>query len=73
MVEINRYDMSYQKKEKDQSVMPSYVTGPRPRRETVFLNANNLPRKILLWKLITLREEDLNGLCPKESIAFDRE
>ena len=25
--------MGYQKKEKDQFVMPSYVTGPRPRRE----------------------------------------
>ena len=53
--------------------MPSYVTGPRPRRETVFLNANNLPRKILPWKLITLREADLNDLCPKESFAFRRE
>ena len=46
--------------------MPSYVTGPRPRRETVFLNANNFPGKILPWKLITLREVDLNDLCPKE-------
>ena len=33
MVEINKYDVSYQKKEKDQFVMLSYVTGPRPRRE----------------------------------------
>ena len=54
------------KKKKDQFVMPSYVTGPRPRRGTIFLNANNLPGKILQWKLITLREADLNDLCPKE-------
>ena len=33
MIEINREDMSYQKKEKNQSIIPSYVTGPRPRRE----------------------------------------
>ena len=38
-----------------------------------FLNANNLPGKILPWKLITLREIDLNGLCPKESFAFGKE
>ena len=38
-----------------------------------FLNANNLPRKILLWKLITLRETNLNGLYPKESFAFGKE
>ena len=61
------------KKEKDQSAMPSYVAGPRPRREIVFLNANNLLGKILSWKLITLREADLNGLCLKESFAFGRE
>jgi len=50
--------------------MPSYVTGTRPRRETVFLNANNLPGKILPWKLIILREADLNGLCLAESRTF---
>ena len=53
--------------------MPSYVTRPRPKRETVFLNAKNLPGKILPWKLIILREADLNSLCPKESFAFGRE
>ena len=53
--------------------MPSYVTGPRRRRETFFLNANNLPGKILSWKLIILREADLNGLCLKEFFAFGRE
>ena len=53
--------------------MPSYVTGPRLRRETVFLNANNLLGKILSWKLITLREANLNDLCLKESFAFGRE
>ena len=53
--------------------MPGYVIRPRPRREIVFVNANNLPGKILPWKLITLREADLNGLCPKESLTFGRE
>ena len=38
-----------------------------------FLNANNLPGKILPWKLITLRETNLNGLYPKESFTSDRE
>ena len=38
-----------------------------------FLNANNLLGKILQWKLITLREIDLNGLCPKKSFTFGRE
>ena len=53
--------------------MPSYVTGLRPRRETVFLNANNLSGNILPWKLITLKEADLNDLCPKESFTFGKE
>jgi len=38
----------------------------------IFLNANNLG-EILLWKLITLRESDLNGWCLREPFAFDRE
>ena len=41
--------------------------------KTIFLNANNLLGKILPWKLITLREADLNGFCLKESFAFGRE
>ena len=53
--------------------MPSYVTGPRPRRETVFLNANNLLGKILPQKLITLRKADLNSLCLEESLTFGKE
>ena len=50
--------------------MPSYVTGLRPRRETVFLNANNLSGKILPWKLITLKEAGLNDLCPKNPLLL---
>ena len=38
-----------------------------------FLNVNNLQGKILSWKLITLKEMDLNGLCPKKSFTFGRE
>ena len=41
--------------------------------KSFFLNVNNLPGKILPWKLITLRETGLNGLCPKEFLAFGRE
>ena len=43
------------------------------RGKLFFLNANNLPRKILPWKLITLKKVDLNGLCLKESFAFGKE
>ena len=51
--------------------MPSYITGPRPKRENCFsLNANNLSGKILLWRLITLRETGLNGLCLKRILSF---
>ena len=52
--------------------MSSYVTKPRPRMETIFLNANNLLGKIQPQKLIPLSEADLNGLCPKESFTFGR-
>ena len=41
MAEVNREEMSYQRKKKDQSVMLGYVAGPRPRREPFFLNVNN--------------------------------
>ena len=44
----------------------------KTKKGTVLFNVNNLPGKILPWKLITLREADLNGLCPKESFAFGR-
>ena len=51
--------------------MPSYITRPRPKRENYFsLNANNLSGKILLWRLITLRETGLNGLCLKRILSF---
>ena len=42
MAEVNREEMIFQRKKNDQYVMPSYVAGPRPRREPFFLNVNNL-------------------------------
>ena len=48
MAEVNREEMSYQRKKKYQSVMPSYVAGPRPRREPFFLNVNNLSGRLCL-------------------------
>ena len=65
--------MSYQKKKKEKKInllchamSQDQDQGGKP----FFLNANNLPGKILPWKLITLREADLNGLCPKEYFCF---
>ena len=48
MAEVNKEEVSYQRKKKDQSVMPSYVAGPRPRREPFFLNVNNLSGRLCL-------------------------
>ena len=50
MAEVNREEMSYQRKKKDQFVMPSYVAKPRPRprREPFFLNVNNLSKRSCL-------------------------
>ena len=60
--------------QKKKEIKSNLIRMTKTREGRMFLlNVNNLLGEILPWKLITLREMDLNGWCPREFLASGRE